>query len=114
MIAFAPTFALLLLLVILPCIGAGLFLIVRGIRGQALLSEPHCAGCGYDLRGHLMQQSDSRRCPECGSDLNVPGAVKLARYGRRPRLIAIGAGLLLLPAVLVAAATLTVARAATG
>jgi hypothetical protein len=80
-------------------IGGG-FLVARGVRGGISLSEPHCAKCGYDLRGHLLQQQQVQMCPECGSDITRPGAVHFGRAGKRPPLIVAGIVVLILPALL--------------
>ena len=45
-------------------------------------------------------QTESRKCPECGSDLSARGAIALARFGRRPGLAVAGALILLIPALL--------------
>ncbi len=83
-----------LLLMLLLAVGA--VLIGRGVRGQPVLSEPHCAKCGYDLRGIAM--SEGTRCSECGSDLRRRNAVKWGKWERRPGLVGVGIALLgLLP-----------------
>jgi hypothetical protein len=79
---------------------AGLFLIYRGVRGVAVLSDPKCAKCGYDLR--WVKPEVNVVCPECGSDLKAGRAIRFAEYQRKPRLILVGVGLIvavvLLPA----------------
>lgn len=78
----------------------GIILIVRGLRGVPDFSEPHCRKCNYDVRA-LDWTSEWRICPECGSDLTRPKAVRFGQYRRRPKLIWSGVGLCLLPLVLV-------------
>jgi hypothetical protein len=78
----------------------GIILIVRGWRGTPEFSEPHCRKCDYDVRA-LDWTADTRICPECGSDLTQPKAVRFGHYRRRPKLIWTGVGLCLLPLVLV-------------
>ncbi len=79
------------------CIVVGALLVARGLRGRLDLSEPHCGRCGYDLRGHLTQNHESRICPECGADLSKSANVHFSRGTRRPGLIMVGAILLILP-----------------
>lgn len=78
---------------------AGLVLLVRGIRGEADLSFPGCAGCGYDLRGRDLTAVAA--CPECGKSLSEPRAVHFGRYRRKPRMMMLGAAMIVAP-VLVA------------
>src|SRR4029079_13714884 len=66
----------------------GIFLIFQGVRGIPVLSDPKCAKCKYDLR--WIKPDENRICPECGSDLTAPRAVRFGELGRRPRLIGIG------------------------
>lgn len=49
--------------------------------GDASLTEPHCAKCGYDLRGFVGEPPV--RCSECGADLTAGHAVRWGQ--RRPR-----------------------------
>src|ERR1700722_3298794 len=46
------------------------------------LTEPHCAKCGYDLRGYTVEPPT--RCSECGSDLTEKDAVRWGEM-QRPR-----------------------------
>ena len=74
---------------------AAAVLVRRGIRGTRRGSAPHCRGCDYPLVG-----IDSQRCPECGADLQAPGAVARGERVRRRSLAGLGiamalAGLLL-------------------
>ncbi len=79
----------------------GIILIVRGIRGVPEFSEPHCRKCNYDVR-MLDWSREERVCPECGSDLTQPKAVRFGNYRKRPKMIWSGAGLCALPLVLIA------------
>jgi hypothetical protein len=75
-----------LMVIILPLIvGAGAIFAGRAKRWQPRLSEPHCAKCEYDLRGHLLQPDGPRVCPECGADLTLAGAVNFGKAAARPK-----------------------------
>jgi len=87
-------------LILLAGFVIGIILVFRGLRGTPEFSEPHCRRCDYDVRA-LDWTSETRICPECGSDLTRPGAVRFGHYRRRPRLIWSGVGLCLLPLVLI-------------
>ena len=75
---------------------AGVALLVAGRRGRRVGDEPRCVACGFDLRGRPV---DSHACPECGRDLNRPGAV--VHGTRTPRRIPLLTGLALSLAALV-------------
>ena len=64
----------------------------RGFRGRLIDANRHCGRCRYDLSGHRRQTA---RCPECGSNLCLPGMVR--RSVRRPqkRLISLGLALII-------------------
>jgi hypothetical protein len=85
-IAFGVIELLTILLLII-----GTVLIWQGFRGRPQLTEPRCRGCGYDVRG-LNWMAAGRLCPECGSDLSQPDAVRFGKYKRRPRRMIAGAG----------------------
>ena len=91
-------------LILLVSFVVGVGLLLFGWRGMVLLSEPHCAKCGYDLRASLMANPNeaTRRCPECGLDLADRQAVHFGRSAKRPRLMLSGGVLISLP-LLVAA-----------
>jgi hypothetical protein len=50
--------------------------------GVPKLTEPHCAKCGYDLRGYTAEPPT--RCSECGADLTGRDAVRWGEM-QRPR-----------------------------
>ena len=57
----------------------GLVLLVFGVRrwrGKRLGDGPSCERCEYDLTGLVGGETPVAVCPECGSDLNEPGAVR--------------------------------------
>ena len=89
-------FALLITFVLAACVTGliclGAAITYKGFRGRLVDSHSHCGRCRYDLTGHR-QKPD--RCPECGSDLGLPGMVR--RSIRRPqrRLISLGLGLII-------------------
>jgi hypothetical protein len=88
----------LFLIVVLPLAFAAVFganLLVKGLRGVPVFSEPRCAKCNYDLRGSF--PSAPSNCPECGADLSRPNAVTWGKNVRQPRMIRIGAALLVIP-----------------
>ncbi len=73
-------------------LGLGAAMVYKGfIRGILIDRHPHCRRCGYDMVGH---QHRPVRCPECGSDLRVPGMVCIG--ARRPHRKRIGFGLALI------------------
>ena len=58
--------------------GAGLFLLIDGLRGRREGREPRCAKCGYSLMGRV---EGHNRCPECGSWLDLSGAIHYGDSG---------------------------------
>ena len=73
-------------------LGLGAAMVYKGfLRGILIDRHPHCDRCGYDMVGH---QRRPVRCPECGSDLRVPGMVCIG--ARRPHKRRIGLGLALI------------------
>ncbi len=87
-----------LLIPILLWILGGIW-IYRGIRGVAVLSDPKCAKCGYDLR--WVDPKVNVTCPECGGDLKARHAVRFGERQRQPRYIVLGLAVMLLPFALV-------------
>lgn len=71
------------LIAIFPAIIA-IFLRRKYGYGVPKLTEPHCAKCGYDLRGYTAEPPT--RCSECGSDLTAAHAVRWGEM-QRPRAI---------------------------
>jgi hypothetical protein len=85
-------------IIVLPLAFAAVFganLLVKGLRGVPTFSEPRCAKCRYDLRGSFPNAPTN--CPECGAELSSPHAVTWGNYVRQPRMIRIGAALLVIP-----------------
>ncbi|MEE8153554.1 MAG: hypothetical protein V3T53_01190 [Phycisphaerales bacterium] len=73
-------------------LGLGAAMVYKGfLRGTLIDGHLHCGRCGYDMVGH---QNRPVRCPECGSDLRVPGMVCVG--ARRPHKRRIGLGLALI------------------
>jgi len=97
-----PVFAIgpLLLLLVLGLLVVGIVLLVQGIRGRLLYSDPKCRRCGYDVRGIDATQGEQRTCPECGADLSAKGAVRFAERQRSRGRIIIGIALIVLVLVL--------------
>ena len=84
----------------------GGYLARTGFAGRRRGDVPHCARCDYIVGGGLEQL----RCPECGSDLGVPGAIVHGeRQRRRGRGVA-GLAVALLGLALGAAAMLPQVR----
>jgi hypothetical protein len=100
------------LLLILLCAGAGalaagvvgIILMIRGIRGRRVGSEPRCRTCDYTLVG-----IDSARCPECGTLLTKKTIVNGQRISR-PWMAGIGGVLIMLAFVGGAAVATSVVR----
>lgn len=70
-------------------IAAILFLL--GIRGRQIHNRPTCRRCRFDLSGSLNAtppQQSATRCPECGSSLAKPSAIRPGLRRPRPALIA--------------------------
>ena len=72
-------------------LGLGAAMVYKGFRGTLIDGHLHCGQCGYDMVGH---EHRPVRCPECGSDLRVPGMVRIG--ARRPLKTRIGLGLALI------------------
>src|SRR5690606_234110 len=95
-----PAIALFVFPALLLIVIAAAVLIVRGLLGVQLFTEPRCMKCGYDLRKTRFEDEGSRGCPECGADLNQPKAVKFGKRQRKPKLIVAGLAVGVLPIVL--------------
>lgn len=64
----------------------GVALISLGLRGRRLDDHPVCRRCRFDLSG----TPGRALCPECGSKLEAPAAMRIGNRRRRPGLIAAG------------------------
>ena len=71
----------------------GLLLLIRGMIGRRIDDHPLCRSCGFDLTGRA---EGSTRCPECGRDVTVAGAIRIGHRQRRGGIIAAGAAAILL------------------
>lgn len=69
-----------------------------GVRGRRVGDHPFCRRCGFDLFG---KSDASKTCPECGSGLNLPGAIVIGMREPRRRVLAIGSTLLVPSLVIV-------------
>lgn len=76
------------------CFLTGITLLVKGLRAYRPTDSPRCQACGYDLTG-----LGSSVCPECGTLLTAETVIHIERY-RRPRVIILGASLLVLSVLL--------------
>lgn len=75
-------------------------MVIVGMRGRRIDDHPLCRRCGFDLTG---KPAEATVCSECGSHLSHPKAITIGHRQRRGRLLAGGATLLLLSAVMLAA-----------
>lgn len=91
--------------VLFAVIALGVVLAVWGRRGRKVNNHPQCRDCGFDLEGVYPA---SVTCPECGSGLKRPGAVRNGVRKRMAWVTVLGLLIALLPlapmAVLVYAA----------
>src|SRR5688572_23077442 len=88
--------------------GAGLIVLLRGLRGRPMLTPPKCAKCGYDIR--TFSGEAPTLCSECGADLTQTYAIRWGDKQRRPRLIWLGAIMLVLPVLLFFSLTMNFSR----
>lgn len=92
------------ILVWLPLVLAGSFLMRWAWRGRRINDHPICRKCRFDLVGLAPNGSHPDRCPECGTDLTSPSRSRFTRRKRsaaldgerRKRWPALALGLLLL------------------
>lgn len=89
MMAGLPDSSLFFALLIL-----GVILVVRGLRGKRVGSEPHCSKCDYNLTALT-----SEKCPECGTPVTQKTTIYGSTRQRRWALVAIGVTLPLLPSL---------------
>src|SRR5262245_48600436 len=83
-------FAIFRLILTLPMLLAGITMLIAGRWPRRKGDEPHCRRCNYSLIG-----LESKRCPECGTELTDRNIVRGERH-RRPRLAWAGASLIVL------------------
>lgn len=88
----------LLLIAVAIVAGFGLAgaLVRYGLAGRATDDHPVCRACRFDL---FNLPADRIACPECGSDLRTPRAVRVGNRTRRPAPLYAGLALLLLCAL---------------
>ena len=94
--------------VLLAVFVTGVTLFLIGRRGRRLNDHPQCRDCGFDLQGVFPASST---CPECGSGLKRPRAVRNGVRKRMPAVAAAGVLIALLP---VAPAAVMLYAAVTG
>src|SRR5262245_55609265 len=90
-------FAILGLILTLPIVVAGVIMLIRGRWPMRTGDEPHCRRCNYSLIA-----LESKRCPECGTELTDRSIVHGQRH-RRPGLMWSGAALTVLGLITVIA-----------
>lgn len=88
-------------LLALGALGAGILLLVLGLKRRFHGTDPHCAKCDYNLTG-----AASLVCPECGT-ARRPDTTVYGECRRRPWCIGIGASACLLGLVLLLPAGLS-------
>jgi hypothetical protein len=64
----------------------GVVLVSLGLRGRRLDDHPVCRRCRFDLSG----TPGRALCPECGSKLEIPAAIRIGNRSRRSGLVAAG------------------------
>jgi hypothetical protein len=75
----------------------GLLVLALAVRGRRVDDHPICRRCRFDLVGVVAGvHGREPRCPECGSDLARPRALRRGNRRRRPRLGALGIAIILL------------------
>jgi hypothetical protein len=84
------------LLALLACLVVGAGLLALGVRGRRVDDHPTCRGCRFDLSALA---PGMLTCPECGTGLRRPGAIRIGQRRRLPMVIATGAFLALVPAM---------------
>ena len=77
-----------IVLITFIALGAGVFLLLLGLRPRRRGETPYCRRCSYNLT-----MLESNRCPECGTPLTDGAIVRGRRVTRRGR---IAAGIVLL------------------
>jgi hypothetical protein len=78
-----------------------------GLLGRATDEHPVCRACAFDL---FNLPADHTACPECGSDLRAPRAVRVGNRTRRPAPLYAGLALLLLSTLAACLVATIVAR----
>jgi hypothetical protein len=68
-------------------LGAGVLLLLAGLRGHCIDDHPTCRQCRFDLFG---APADRAQCPECGADVTLPSATRIGQRRRIPAIIAAG------------------------
>lgn len=71
------------------------------LRGRKLTIPARCAHCGFDVESLVESGTHGKRCPECGSELDAPYALRRQRRQRHRGLIVFSALLLALSLVYV-------------
>ncbi|MFA6045091.1 MAG: hypothetical protein WC718_08910 [Phycisphaerales bacterium] len=74
----------------------GVVLLWLGLHGWRINDHPTCRQCRFDLDGVY---PESVTCPECGAGLKRENSIRIGVRRRLPALVAIGAVLVLFPAV---------------
>lgn len=97
--AWSSSFLMLVLAGIVALGLGGLTLLVLGLRGRRINDHPMCRKCRFDLSGVVpagTKTAGTSRCPECGTALDTPGAIRVGERAKRPIVIVVGVMLLLL------------------
>jgi hypothetical protein len=83
-----------MLLVLLGSIVLGVVLLVLGLRGKRLNTNPICRDCAFDL---VAVPEGTITCPECGAGLKRPNAIRIGARRKRPVFLGVAGLLILLP-----------------
>jgi hypothetical protein len=73
----------------------GAMILMLGLRGRCIDDHPVCGHCRFDLIGVYPAATVPARCPECGTDLAKPRAVRVGQRRHRRFVAALGGVLLL-------------------
>src|SRR3954466_13437652 len=87
--------AVSLLILVLVLVGAGVALLIAGVRGRRVDDHPICRRCGFDLVGLPQGAAVGSGC---GADLSAPRAIIVGHRVRRSGLRLAGAALLIVSA----------------
>lgn len=86
----------------LALVAGGFVLLVRGLRGQKVSDAPHCAACGYNLRG---TRAWADACSECGTSLaGRPQAIRIGKRAASVGRVSAGASLMVVALAMATAA----------
>ena len=53
-----------------------LALLIKGLRGKIISTDPHCKKCKYNISNLNTQVNKATNCPECGHDITNPNSTQ--------------------------------------